>query len=324
MTKSKKIVQSIRQITQLLQDGGKKTHQRGLPILNGLIGDQLPPNGLLAIGMHFRQDGQDVEVDALKISPKPHPVSIFLHGLMMDESCWMGEDSKRPDYGTLLRRDLGHTVLYLRYNTGLHISQNGRALANLLQQFYECHGEKMSCLNLVGHSMGGLVIRSAGYYGTQEKHQWMKKLRQVVLLGSPQAGSHWEQLGHLTSSILKKIWSLHTRLLGKIADRRSNGIKDLRWGFMLDEDWQHPNADDLLFRKPKPPPPLPGVQYHVLAGNLFEDETSLFARYFGDGLVSQHSATRETLGTFKLFPKTGHLRLLKSPEVGAYLKECLQ
>ena len=37
-------------------------------------------------------------------------------------------------YGARLARDLGVTPVYVRYNTGRHISENGRSLAELLER----------------------------------------------------------------------------------------------------------------------------------------------------------------------------------------------
>ena len=93
---------------------------------------------------------------------------------------------------------------------------------------------------------------------------------------------------------------------------------------MLDEDWQHADAADIFYVKPASPQPIPGVKYHVIAGSLDDDEASLTTRFFGDGLVSNASATRETLGTFKLFAKTNHMQLLNSAEIAEYLKELFQ
>ena len=41
------------------------------------------------------------------------------------------------DHGTALAADLGYTPLYLHYNTGEHISTNGRRLANLLESLVQ-------------------------------------------------------------------------------------------------------------------------------------------------------------------------------------------
>nr|WP_262898950.1 alpha/beta hydrolase [Hymenobacter piscis] len=89
-----------------------------------------------------------------------------MHGLMGDEIIWQtgsGADDLR--FGPLLQRDADACCLYVRYNTGLHISENGRQLHQLLTQLVNTFPEAVGELVLVGHSMGGLVIRSAGYYG---------------------------------------------------------------------------------------------------------------------------------------------------------------
>ena len=64
-------------------------------------------------------------------------VAVFIHGLGETEESWrlhadrhgVGTEST---YGSRLALDLGYTPVYLRYNTGLHISENGQHLTALL------------------------------------------------------------------------------------------------------------------------------------------------------------------------------------------------
>ena len=48
---------------------------------------------------------------------------------MATESIWDFPGDPDTTYGSLLARDHGVTPIYLRYNTGQHISVNGRELA---------------------------------------------------------------------------------------------------------------------------------------------------------------------------------------------------
>ncbi|SMB97692.1 PGAP1 family protein [Hymenobacter roseosalivarius DSM 11622] len=305
-----------------------------LPVLNGAIGDQLAERqDRRAIQLSFRQHGVDVAVADLRLSGESQKTVVFLHGLMGDEMIWQSGMPDTPRYGPLLQREAGVRSLYVRYNSGLHISKNGQLLNTLLSELFETHAEAIGELVLVGHSMGGLVIRSAGYYGArkgQGKAPWVTSLKSVFLLGVPNDGSFLEQNSHLTSVLLRKINVAPTRFLSKAMDQRSNGIKDLRYAWLIDEDWQNPRAND-IFAPRTVVPPLPGVHYHVLVGSLLKTLGSALDHYFGDGLVGGGSAIGRTFGdpalpagsmvTTTVFSQQSHIGLLSNPEVYQYLRE---
>jgi len=312
------------------------------PVWNGFVGDHLAAEGQ-GIEMSFRLAGQDVGVDGLDLDHRlegpGRTVVVMVHGLMCDEvifhdTRFQSTSPKMPGHGARLEQDLGATVLYLRYNSGLHISENGRAMAQLLQSLADHCGERLDHLVLVGHSMGGLVIRSAGYYGAAQAQLWLARLCTVVLVGVPHHGSYVEQLANLASFVLHRIPNFFTGLSGAIIDQRSSGIKDLRFGLMADQDWRDRPYDDRLYVERTPIPPLPGVDYHVLVGTLPGNDESPIARYFGDGLVSKRSAMGESLvsahdplrahGTYRVFPGTGHFDILINPEVGDYVTKVVR
>lgn len=343
-------------IGYLFQTGRSYRHFL-LPALNGAIGDQLEASGhRRTIRMSFRQNGRDVAVpDLVFPDGGPRRTVVFVHGLMGDEYIWQQGPPDVPRYGPQLAREADVNCLYLRYNTGRHISENGRDFSRLLTELVQTWPDHVTDLVLVGHSMGGLVIRSAGYYGTapqagsavtdglnqeddhpihQQESQpapWVTRVRSVFLLGVPNEGSFLEQNSFLTALLLRKLNLRPTRYVANIIDQRSNGIRDLRHARLVDEDWQSPHADDLL--PPRTPvPPLPGVQYHVLAGSLLKNAESILARYFGDGLVGGGSATGSVFGprtTFqgqvhvRVFGRQHHGTLLANTEVYAYLREHL-
>ncbi|WP_426490769.1 esterase/lipase family protein [Hymenobacter sp. 102] len=327
-----------------------------LPVLNGAFGDQLAArHDRRAIRMSFRRYEADVAVAELALQPaadgRPRKTVVFLHGLMGDEIIWQtgnGPDDVR--FGPRLQQETGVCCLYVRYNSGLHISENGRLLHQLLSELLLTYPDAVGELVLVGHSMGGLVIRSAGYYGSRDElsvvgcqlsgsnneqsatsnSHWLNRLRDVFLLGVPNDGSFLEQNSHLTSLILRKINLWPTRAISGLIDKRSNGIKDLRHARLVDEDWQSEHADDLF-----PPrtvvPPLPGVRYHILVGSLLKSATSALHDYFGDGLVGAGSARGrifqdpaappELLISTHVYSKLHHGTLLSSPEVYQYLRK---
>lgn len=133
-----------------------------LPVLNGALGDQLAARyDPRAIQMSFRRDGRDVPVTALRLQAPHRKTVVFVHGLMGDELIWQTgfQDSPagRPRFGPRLAQEAGVRCLYLRYNTGLHLSENGRELARLLQELADAYPDALGELVLVGHSMGGLL-----------------------------------------------------------------------------------------------------------------------------------------------------------------------
>jgi pimeloyl-ACP methyl ester carboxylesterase len=322
-----------------------------LPVLNGALGDQLAArHDPRAIQMSFRRGQRDVPVAELGLSEPRQKTVVFIHGLMGDELIWQtgfqdGPGSRR--YGPRLAEDARVRTLYLRYNTGLHLSENGRALHRLLSELVATYPEAIGELVLVGHSMGGLIIRSAGHYAMNDEPlaisnkrtenifsptaNWLSHLRSIFMLGTPNDGSWLEQNSHFTERLLHRINLFPTRFLSRALNKRSNGIKDLRQAILVDEDWQDAHATDLL-----PPrtvvPPLPGVAYHVLLGSWLRTTLPAAVReYFGDGLVGTGSARGTVFGAEEQLPpgttvrsavfgQQHHGGLLTHPEVYQYLK----
>src|SRR5215213_7570954 len=79
-----------------------------------------------------RERRVDVAVDGL-LAAFPDATSrlaVFVHGLGETGAAW-GWRGKRT-YGERLQDELSFTPLFVRYNTGRHVSENGRELARLL------------------------------------------------------------------------------------------------------------------------------------------------------------------------------------------------
>lgn len=322
-----------------------KAHQHFfLPVLNGALGDQLAARlDPRAIRLSFRRGGYDVGVADLRLSEPHQKTVIFIHGLMGDELIWQTGFQDLPDtrrYGPRLAEEGQLRTLYLRFNSGLHLSENGRELSRMLTELVETYPDAIGELVLVGHSMGGLIIRSAGYYATPTPTvsgaapaPWLAHLRSVFLIGTPNDGSWLEQNSHLTARLLHRIGLFPTRFLSKALNQRSNGIKDMRYSILVDEDWQDAHADDLT-----PPrtavPALPGVHYHILMGAwLRATRPAALREYFGDGLVGQGSARgAATFGDQAALPAGASVRtavfsqqhhggLLTHPAVFQYLRQ---
>ena len=347
----------VRSATRLYQSG--RAHQHFfLPVLNGALGDQLAArHDPRAIPLSFRRAGLDVAVADLGLHAPRQKTVIFVHGLMGDELIWQTGFADAPGvplrYGPRLATEAGVRVLYVRFNTGLHLSENGRALDQLLRELLAAYPEAIGELVLVGHSMGGLVIRSAGYYATApvgkkdaplrkkkssaekllpEEAPWLAHLRTVFLLGVPHDGSYLEQNGQLVERLLQRINLFPTRFVREAIARRSNGIKDLGQALLVDEDWQQP--DDPALPRPRTVVPLlPGVHYHVLVGAWLGASLPRAIRdYFGDGLVGLASGQGELFGDETSLPPGTRVRtarfgaqhhggLLRHPEVYQYLRQ---
>ena len=213
-----------------------------LGAINGMWGDRLErDHAPLALGMDLRHGGGEAD-----------RIAVFVHGLCETDTSW--RLGGRPTYGERLREDLGHTPVYARYNTGRHISDNGRALAAALDALVAGWPVEVSEIVLVGHSMGGLVARSACHYGERDGLGWTERLRHVVCLGSPHMGAPLERAAARGSHLLSRL--PETAPLARLLTVRSAGVKDLRYGACLEEDWRDVDPDEWA-RRPLRGLPVP-------------------------------------------------------------------
>lgn len=305
-----------------------------LAALNGVLGDYLEESGNpLAIPMHLRRNGRTLEKGAQTPSAdfprSPEKLVLLVHGLCVNDENWTREGH---DHGAALERDLGLVPVYLRYNTGRHVSTNGRELSRLLETFLAGGPVPPPELTIVAHSMGGLVTRSALHAAAAAGHTWPRSLRSVVFLGTPHHGSPLERGGNLVQAALGvSPYSLPFARLGKI---RSAGITDLRHGNLLDHDWE---GDDRFAHRGDTRRPLPlsrGIAWSAIAASISEGPGRAGEQLAGDGLVPVESALghhRDPERTL-LFPPSrmwigrgmNHFDLLGRPEVYARIKEWLE
>jgi pimeloyl-ACP methyl ester carboxylesterase len=254
-------------------------------------------------------------------------VLLLIHGLCMNDLQWQASatDDGKPqsDHAAALASELGYTPVYLRYNTGLHTSQSGHELASMLEQLMARWPVPVQELTVLGHSMGGLVIRSALYYAGLDALRWPRQVKNIVFLGTPHHGAPLERAGNWVDVVLAS--TPYSAPLAKLGQLRSAGITDLRYGFVLDRDWQghnrfHRKSDD------RQPLPLPaGVACYFVAATTAARRGTLADRLIGDGLVPLHSALgqhdepQRNLVFAKtsqwISYRTSHMGLLSSPEV---------
>jgi PGAP1-like protein len=296
--------------------------EAALAVLNGVLGDYLhDTHNPLAISMAFRRDGHpiDLEARALRAAfPNASPkLLVLVHGSCMNDLQWRRAGH---DHGAALARDLGHSALYLHYNTGLHISTNGRELAAQLERLAQSWPVPLEEMTIVSHSMGGLVARSACHYGEAAGHVWRRRMTGLVCLGTPHHGAPLERGGSWVDLLLRV--SRYSSPFAKVTKIRSAGVKDLRYGSLLDEDWDKRTRATRL-ADPRRAVSLPaGVACYAVAGSLAVDARTPLP---GDGLVPVDSALgRHARPELMLrFPETHqwialgtrHVDLLQSAEV---------
>ncbi|XXT19456.1 alpha/beta fold hydrolase [Sorangium sp. So ce429] len=300
-------------------------------VLNGVLGDYLKrtSNGL-ATTMQLVRDGRPVPLSRAfppAVSAQATSrVVVLVHGVMSTEAVWTMPDGET--YGSRLARDLGYTPLYVRYNSGLRISENGEALDALLEQLVCASPAPVEELVLIGHSMGGLVARSAAHAASDKGRRWLPLVKRAFYLGTPHLGAPLERFGHAVTWALASIDNPYTKLIADIVNLRSGGIRDLGHANLRREDWEGADAGALLQNRRHPVPLLPHIRHHLIAGALTADPW--LPLLFGDAMVSLRSATgravaRDRCSPFpqehvRVMPALGHLRLAHDEDVYAQIR----
>lgn len=311
------------------------TGSLALGALNGIAGDRIArEQPALALELGFRHRGRELELEPEALAaafPTPSPrLAVFVHGLCeTDEAWWLGAGKSWRSYGDRLADELSYTPLYLRYNTGLHVSDNGRDLAAAIATLCERWPEEVEGIALVGHSMGGLVSRSACHYGAADGHAWAERLRHVVCLGTPHLGAPLERAANVAGSAFNRL--PETRPFGDLfLNGRSAGIKDLRFGSCVEEDWCDNDPDEFLRDRCNEVPFLESVTYCFVGATLSRRPDGI-GGMVGDLLVHYRSASgegrRRRIGfepdNGRHLPGAHHLQLLNHPAVYEHLREWL-
>ncbi len=296
-----------------------------LAILNGVVGDHLAATGNpLALPMRFRRDGRPITLESQALAEAfpeaTGKLAVLVHGLCVSDLQWTRQNH---DHGAALAHEHGFTPVYLSYNSGLHISTNGRAFAEALEALVAAWPVEIEELVIVGHSMGGLVARSACLVAEAEGHAWRQKLKKLVFLGAPHHGAPLERIGNWVDVVIGR--TPYAAAFARLGKMRSAGVTDLRFGNIEDEDW---HGRDRFAREPDPrrPVSLPdGVACYAIAATTAASPGDLKDRLLGDGLVPVMSA----LGRHKeaardlnfasdrqwVATETGHLDLLSRRDV---------
>ena len=293
--------------------------------LNGVLGDYLVETGNpLAVPMHLRREGKPLEVTreglAAATRVPSSKVLVLVHGLCRNDRRW---ERDGHNHGAELARDLSYTAAYLNYNTGLHISTNGRAFAQMLEELVAAWPVPLNEVSILAHSMGGLVARSAHQYASVAGHVWPRKLRKLVFLGTPHHGVPLERAGHWFELLLEKTpYTAPFALLGRV---RSAGITDLRHGYLLEEDWKGRDCSADRSDSCRSLPLPRRVQCYTIAASIGDAPSPRRDQLIGDGLVPVASALGDHRDSRRrlAFPRshrwtargTSHLGLLCSGQV---------
>lgn len=326
------------------QSSMKRSHvELGISALNGLVGDNLrKKDSGLSITMGFYHKNQRIALTSnqfnnLKPSASPK-IAILVHGLSSHEQMWSFPDEDNQEtvsaedmtYGSLLAKDFGYTPLYVRYNSGLHISENGRYLSSLIEDLLEVYPLHIEDIVLIGHSLGGLVIRSACYYAEKFNTQWHRKVSKAFYLGTPHLGTSWEEATDGFYQWLDKNPHPFAQTVSRIYSRRSSAIQDLRYARLVDEDWQSSVPKSTAI------PWLENADHHFIVGTLLNNPNHPVNSLIGDLLVPTSSANAvcpirtdmpippNVEKNSAIIPGLNHLRLAFSPEVYNCMKKWMQ
>ena len=279
----------LAQLVPLLGNSTPSAEQESLlAVLNGVVGDHLAhTHNPLALEIRLRHGGEDLDLEDPEAMRSASPeargrVLLMAHGSCMNDAQWRRNGQ---DHGATLAQALDATPVYLLYNSGLHVSENGEALAELLEQLVTSWPVPVEELIIVAHSMGGLVARSACHAAETRELAWRGLLRTMVFLGTPHHGAPMERWGNWFETRLRM--SSISAPLARLARLRSAGVTDLRFGNVLEEHWRgHDRFDPETDRRS--PVPLPeGVACYAVAGEL---SGGTMGRQRGDGMVNVDSA----------------------------------
>jgi hypothetical protein len=313
--------------------------------VNGFWGDRLgAQRPALAAPLRIRTHGGPLRATFANAAHDAGPdasgrLVVFLHGLCeTDLAWWLGATANWGDrdvtFGSKLREDDGWTPLYVTLNSGRHISDNARDLADGLEQLVAAWPVPVTDVALVGHSMGGLIARSAAHHGAGQGHAWAALLRHIVGLGAPHTGAPLERLVARGTHLLSVL--PETRPFAEWLDRRSVGIQDLRHGAIVDADWRggwdaaagHCPQDGCLDDRCTDVPLAAGVQYSMASATLSRRPDGAFAH---DLLV--HHSSAHGFGAARRIAfdpdrrvhigNSHHFHLLSDPRIYAALREWL-
>lgn len=253
---------------------------------------------------------------------------LLIHGLCMNDLEWTAH---QHNHGLTVADAGRYTPVFLRYNSGRHISENGKEFARQIDSLIECWPVPVESITIVGFSMGGLLTRSALHVASSEQLPWLNKVDKVVYVGTPHHGSSLERGGYwLQRSATFSPYTAPLAALGKI---RSDGITDLRHGNILEADWQNhdEHEDNADYRQQTPLPEA--IEHYAIAATLSKQPAVSLEKLRSDGLVhpcsglGKHPQAEKQLSFAEenthILHDVAHLAMLSDQRVAAQLKRWL-
>lgn len=302
-------------------------------VLNGIIGDYLEEKeNPLQITMRFRNQGKTLLLDNKNLK-KAYPtingkILLMVHGSCLNDIQWTQKEHNQSE---VLAKELHKTPIYLLYNSGRHTSLNGQNFSEILEELVLNWSVPIEELVIVAHSMGGLVTRSALYYGQQQEKEWTKHLKKIVFLGTPHHGASLERAGNYLDVILETI--PYTKPFARLGKIRSAGVTDLRYGNLIHEDWQDNDRFKLKADQRQLIPLPKGIACFSIAACSGKKSNTISSNLIGDKLVSINSALGQHKDPSKCleFKKNDtwiayectHTDLLHNPKIYTKIKEWL-
>ncbi|MDV6259742.1 esterase/lipase family protein [Rhodococcoides yunnanense] len=303
-----------------------------IAVLHGLIGDDMERTArTLAYPMSIRVDGRPVPPKyralAAAFPDAGAHLVLFLHGLVETESAW--RLGGRRTYGERLDAEAATTSIFLRYNTGRRIATNGADLSDLLEQLVTAWPVRVHRITLVGHSMGGLVSRSAAHHAAESGRRWVDLLTDVFTLGTPHLGAPLARGVHVATAALALV--PETRPFANLLARRSAGVRDLIHGAITDEEGHASYADSFDVGAAMDVAVPEGVRHHHASAVVTGNPRNPVGLFVGDGLVRTDSAIgRNELRNIGLRPDDGlainsahHFTLLNDERVYGWMRRIL-
>ncbi|MFC1890411.1 esterase/lipase family protein [Thermodesulfobacteriota bacterium] len=260
--------------------------------------------------------------------PGVRDILFFIHGLMYDETCWQAPDFNmteafEDDFGIFpvhIRYDTGRHIS----DNGLDLAN---LLEELFQSVEDTCGSwhivAHSMGGLVIHSalhqaektgmdftkkvdkvfllavphqgaplekavqLVRLALKAAPYLPFRYTGLGLKRLFQSIPVGEKETLA---PVGEVVDFFVRRVPTLAIKLAAGILDLRSEGILDLRHGYMLQEEWEQAEAWGGMIPRKAPVPPLPGARYYALTGSLSEKSSGDPSPFVNDGMVSTASA----------------------------------
>jgi len=267
-------------------------------VLSSILGSS--HNSLISlteIKMSFRSLGKDISTEDVLFGYKQSGLSkiiLFIPGLFTDESLWLDRiltiDNRNiissgiaDDY-----KRRGYYPIFIRFNHGKHISDNGKELLLLLTDLLS--KDSSLKLNIFCYSIGCLVFRSTLYYARENLSEIsIKNIDKVIFISSPDGGSYLEKAGFWATFLMERAPTLAIQLIGMIGNLRSDAIKDLSHGVIREEDWNQFNYlsrywQNHYFGE------LDNINCYQLYSS-FGEENSILQEWLGDGIVELSSLT---------------------------------